>query len=166
MSIYFAPKSGIVLGDILASSPNGLVAGVTFEPFTSGDTLWRSNARARRPCENLGASPISGPGTRQDKTAAWSVKSGTSDLAMLARSVASAEVAVHKSATFHSSSSRRCLRAVDGPGTWQGRSLVYPECCTRSQGRSWPEEAARFAAIARGYRRWLDRWACCVANGV
>lgn len=27
--------------------PDGLAAGVTFEPFTSGGTLWRSNARAQ-----------------------------------------------------------------------------------------------------------------------
>ena len=47
LDIYLAPKSGIVFGDYLASSPNGLVAGVTFEPFTSGDTLWQSNARAQ-----------------------------------------------------------------------------------------------------------------------
>ena len=68
LSIYLAPKSGIVFGDILASSPDGLVAGVTFEPFTSGDTSWRSNARARRPCQSLGVSPICGPGAGQTMT--------------------------------------------------------------------------------------------------
>ena len=34
LSIYLAAKSGIVFGDILASSPIGLVAGVTFEPLS------------------------------------------------------------------------------------------------------------------------------------
>jgi hypothetical protein len=80
LSIYLLRTSGIVFGDILGPCPNGLVAGVTLEPFTSGDR-WRSNAHGRSPCLNHGVSPISGPGAGQMSVAAsWLEKSATSDL--------------------------------------------------------------------------------------
>jgi hypothetical protein len=67
LAIYLSAKRGMMAGDILIP-PIGLVAGVTLEPLTSGETPWRSTLRAFRPTRSPAALLICRPGIGQRRS--------------------------------------------------------------------------------------------------